>query len=79
MNFHDIFDALNNKATLKGYLGSLLTVFFGVIDLGAVQNAIAIVGGFLAMCLTMVSIYIKAQELIKNNLEIKELKNDDKD
>lgn len=74
MNFHDILDALGNKETLRGYFGSFLTIVFGVITLEHVQTAIAVAGGFFGICLTIISIYIKAQEMIKNKLEIRERK-----
>ena len=56
MNFHDILQALGNRETLKGYLGSSLTIILG-LDLARVQVSITIAGCLFGIMLTLISIY----------------------
>ena len=61
-----------DRITVNGYLPSLLTIFFGVIPAEEVQTIIAIIGGCLTICLAIASLYLKAQEIAKNALDLEQ-------
>ena len=72
MNFDTIFST--EKTPFIG-LGGMLLGFISpnIPDLDVLGKAVAVAAGFFGIILTIISIYVKIQEKVKNDLEIKEL------